>query len=700
MNLVKDKMWSVVGGKMSLIDMLWSDEDIELVSHLGFLTHIQLEMMGAMLQAVVDSTWRLGINYENYCRILGAVRSDDVLDLLEPITKKLCQVPWFELTGGSAFMQMPSAWRKEGKKEPIGNLMWPFQPRLGGSENGLRRMQQYPKRLNPELTVLFLFSFQQCSRGYGQYWSNGRLANNPIIYQLTGKTLRQKLFCAVLPGFVKDWRPLQRLPWVADCKNNGGLEYSGQPPWQKCFRKKLTGTANIRLAWSRAVVLDVPEQGGCNFTGDVGDVFSSYRIMSETKIFSQNKKKFFVKKAAGIMAAIFDQNTAHPAAVANLYEISKKHNRKLGKEILKMVGQGVSISNEVLPVIAENLETPLNVAIQKYFVTLRGGEVDGNKRIYLFWVQFESKAKIAVKGCVAQSYVLEVVEKRNSTAIDELIKFVLSRLQEIRAAILYVIAAVQDSEKLSPKGYSIANRFMLSINVNLWQVAFSYFGLSNRRGGSICYQRDVDRAAFKILDDILEQLVPCLRGIKGYKIITQANQYLLGGGKVSMDIGEKVLAGRAFAEAYLGLNRKDQCQLRDACLLNRVYVQSAFWHCYKKAVRYWSNPYQQMFERLVILLEYVEHKDGSGDVGDILVLVGDVVSEAKIDELFWGVSQFELIELLGELFSIRENKKGKIICDFGHLVNDVAYYHFQPDKILRKWARSIFLTERRTKCLS
>ena len=307
----------------SLPELLLTDTPLHHAPSIAFLSDIQHELLASILQVTVDSIWPGGLTQNLFRKLITTECSKNIESILREICDALYSLKGFSLVGNGAFMQIPAAWGTAFNQKSIAGLMWPFIPNINSADaKGLRRMPNVPAKLGPDITALFLFSSCTLPKGGLQYWSIGNLTGRSIVHYHYGKTLRQRLFSAVLPGFSKYWKPSRRIPWIPKCKNNRGLEEDNKPPFCRYIisTAQLGGTANIRFAQARAIVLDPPELGHCDISNEYNYVFSSYRLLTEPAVLERitahlpRSRKI---KAGGIMRSMY-KKVDHPSVSTQL----------------------------------------------------------------------------------------------------------------------------------------------------------------------------------------------------------------------------------------------------------------------------------------------------------------------------------------------------------------------------------------------
>ncbi|HHL34628.1 MAG TPA: hypothetical protein ENJ30_09725, partial [Desulfobulbaceae bacterium] len=321
--------------RLSLPDVLRCDTLLTPAPVPGYLAPIQNELLASILQVVVDTIWPGGLSKRNFRKLLESQNAENIQPLLDRICSRLKRINGFSLLGPSAFMQVPTAWRNNGKKMDIARLIWPFIPNVNGATaKGLRGMCPPPRRLGPDLTALYLYTSCCLPKGGARYWSIGNLAGRAVLHFRSGATMRQQLFGSVLPGYSPFWKPLQPLPWVSQCRNNRGLEADDRPP---CWiylngKKKIRGTANSRFFLARAMVLEPPEYGYCDISGEYGRVFTSYWLLKDSAAYEmilQYKPLRRQVKYAGIMGQMYKKKD-HPAVAGHgpEYNENDKESKK------------------------------------------------------------------------------------------------------------------------------------------------------------------------------------------------------------------------------------------------------------------------------------------------------------------------------------------------------------------------------------
>lgn len=683
LNLSSDPIWLFANEsgdtiRLSLPDILLSDAPLFHAPNFGFLASIQHELLASILQVAVDSIWLKGIRKKDYSRLICTEQSRELGTLIQKICATLKKIKGFVLIGNGAFLQIPSAWGRSEKKENIARLMWPFIPNIHGVEaKGLRRMSPIPMKIGPDLTALFLFASCTLSKGGAQYWTNGNLTGRALAHYHYGKTIRQRLFSAVLPGYSQYWKPLQTLPWIPDCLNNGGLEHNNRPPFWPYLSgiEKLTGTTNIRFFQSRAIVLDPPKLDQCDITGENTLVFETFRILSETALYGKVKKLDPANcdvQVSGIMGKMYAK-TEHPSVL--IQRSGDKKNSPMA--IASLPYHGFSLPSWSIIRLAHRY--PSHV-FQSLDSIINSNKVAVENQLDVFSLKYAAKNQ-DVRGVL--QYHCEGTGLFNKDQL-ALVSFLAEKSEHyikiVRDGIGYLLSG--DKNKKITKIHQIRLEAYPVINIcqDIWNTAdaiYHEFRINNipqdgwGKNSTYRFQETTRSCWVRFLLDVWDNGSLSFQNL--LKEFTAASM-LLGDDYMSVDFAHfdskpSVKAGRAFAEEYYLLSINNKSQLNNA---NAPYASRYFWRCMNMATREYSKAYQPLYEKALPLLEFVIPVSDSVNIGAILSKYNKFTSQKRIEILFTADDINVLIEYMQQLFSIIIAKiRNNIPVDFGLLIFDL-----------------------------
>lgn len=702
LNLSSDPIWLFANEsgdtiRLSLPDILLFDAPLFHAPNFGFLASIQHELLASILQVAVDSIWSKGIRKKDYSRLICTERSRELGTLIQLICAVLEKLKGFGLVGNGAFLQIPSAWGRSEKKEKIARLMWPFIPNIHGVEaKGLRRMSPIPMKIGPDLTALFIFSSCTLSKGGAQYWTNGNLSGRTLAHYHYGKTMRQQLFSAVLPGYSQHWKPLQTLPWIPDCLNNGGLEHNNRPPFWPYISgiKKLSGTTNIRFFQSRAIVLDPPKLDQCDITGEKTLVFETFRILSETALHEKVRELDPANcniQVSGIMGKMYTK-TDHPSVL-----IQRSGNKKNSPvAITSLPYHGFSLPPwsiirlahccpshiiQSLDLIISHkkvaVESQLDVFTLKY--AAKKQDVRGILQYHCDGTGFFNKDQLALTLFLAEKseHYIKIVKNWIGYLLSGDINKKNTKIHQITMESYPIINICQDIWNTAD---AIYHEFRKNNNLQeRWEENFTYRFQETIRSFWVRFLIDVwDSGSLSFQDRLKE-----------YTAATM----LLGDGFMSVDFANfdskpPFKAGRAFAEEYYLLSKNDKSQLNND---NAPYSSRYFWRCMNMATREYSKAHQPLYEKSLPLLKFIIPVNDSINIGSILYKYNKFTTQTTIELLFTVDDINILIECLQRLFNIIISKnRNNIPVDFGLLIFDLDEFSFRPNMVIRRWATGYF----------
>jgi len=697
--LTKDAIWNVTDNygcfsRLSIADILLSDLPLSHAPVPGYLAPVQHELLASILQVTVDSLWPRGIGKRQYHKLIHADHAEDVESVVQDICRSLNQIEGFNLFGRNAFMQIPSAWRNSGKLMSIGRLLWPFIPNPQGSAKGLRCMAPFPTHLAPDLTALFLYTSCCFPKGGTRFWGIGNLAGRAVLHQLRGKTLRQQLFSAVLPGSSPYWKPAQPLPWVSRCLNNGGLEYDDRPP---CWRylqgnKKIKGTANLRFFQARGMVLEPPEEGICDISGQHGMVFRKYHLLMDEVIYKNlvaYRQPLKNLKYSGILGKMYEKMD-HPSVAG------KHRDQAAGKKDFNLPCHGHAIPGWYATAVGF---THPAATIQVGEKNVPQAMTDPKSaKSSLFLVKY-SKGKQDVRGL----YHYQHHHCRYPERARMLVEMIDEATDRLRAGKKYLL---QMGRLQHSRLDDFADSAMLDSYQQLWNTADSLLSGSGLPGES---GKDWEKWAAVALDKTLrlcwqrimdEHWTGRRLSIKDRWREYTATRFVLEEETMERDRGfldghATVRAGRAFArEYYQGLSSGEQAQLSHETI---PVVSRYFWQCLNKARREDPALFQPMFEQVLPLLEYIHPVEDCRNLGDLLKLFPGIVREGDVERLFGLENIDEVVEQVHMLFKRIASGGYSLSCDFGVLLFDLKQHNFSPDKVIRRWATAFFMEKRQHK---
>ena len=677
------------GNYYSLPEILTCDEDLTHTPAIGFLGPMQHELLASIIQWAVDSYWKDGLSKSDYQRLLLSTKVHDVIDLIDVITLQIKRSNGFSLAGYGSFMQMPNSWRQHGRIKPVSDLLWPYTPKRNSSENGLRCMEEYPLSLGPDLTCLLLYTFNLMSRGYSQFWSQGLFSNSPLFQVCCGGTIRQQLFSSVLPGFVKAWRPLQpNLAWIANCKNNGGLNDDNRPPFLPYLttEQKIKGTANVRFAWSRAISLTPPKSGICSISGYAGDTYQTFHLLSEKKLHNILKDITTRKlpKISGIMRSMISENVNHPALSAK--------PRKLPQKLANF---------GLLTLMNSNAATSLQIAVDIILCKYLHLE-DIPLKLSLFSVEYAPKREVVVNGVQSKTYLLSTKNLEHEKSVASfIVESVQKRIRQMSTAIFYFHTR-ETAKATHSQSIDISIQNLLSYaEHHLWHRAAILFDHLKTNNSTTDVEKEILLVARKAWNTIETRLFSEITNPSDYRAYFQACNRTVWRKMDPSITSEKVAAGRAFAKAYKSLTRAEQNRMQDANLTGEVYTLPSYWACLNKAIKQWPLAYQPIFELFLSCLDSITPVENDLAVGKMLLYVENNTN-ITVESVFSANGQTDLICIIADILSCSSARVGNIDCDCGILLHDIIQYHFIPSTVLRRWAASLYLQtiEKDKLCLS
>ncbi|MDD2465403.1 MAG: hypothetical protein PHI97_15510 [Desulfobulbus sp.] len=702
LNLSLDPIWLLANEsgdtiRLSLPDILLSDTPLFHVPSFGFLSSIQHELLASILQVAVDSIWSKGISKKDYSRLICTEQSGELGTLIQRICDVLEKLKGFALVGNGAFLQIPSAWGRFERKENIARLMWPFIPNIHGVEaKGLRRMSPIPMKLGPDLTALFLFASCTLSKGGTQYWTIGNLTGRALAHYHYGKTMRQRLFSAVLPGYSQYWEPSLPLPWIPDCQNNGGLEHDDRPPFWPYLSgiKKISGTANIRLFQSRAIVLDPPELDKCEISGETTLVFKTFRILSEIALYRKVRELAPANCKAqvpGIMGKMYTK-TDHPSVLTQRSE--DEENSNMASASLPYHG----FSMPSWSIISLAHRCPSHV-IQSLNLIIDLNKSAGQSELVLFSLKYAAKNQ-DVRG--AFQYHCGSTGLFNEHKLD-LILFLAEKSEEyiknIRDRIRYLLIGDTNKKNVQRHQKAFETSSIINIYQDIWNTADSIFheykminNLPESWKDNLIYrfEKKIRSCWFQFIEDVWNN--GSLSFQDRFQEFT-ATRKLLGDGFMTINLpflasNQSVKAGQAFAECYYLLGEQEKSQLINN---KNPYTSRYFWLCMNMARKECHKLYQPLYEHALHLLQFIIPVTDYANFGSVLSKHNSCINIERVEFLFNEYEQNGLIEYLQQILGIIRTKKRSLIhLDFGLLLFDLEEFNFRPNMVMRRWATGYF----------
>ncbi len=694
-NLTTGPIWSFNDNssdnaiKLSLPEVLYSDMSLSHYPTPGYLAPIQHELLASILQVAIDTVWPKGIPEKLHSELTKSDQLIPVRSTINKICEQLKKQEGFNLIGNGAFLQMPTNWRSAGKESPIAGLIWPFIPNIQGEAKGNRRIPVVPTKMEPALTALYLFSTCLLSKGGSYYWNSGNLTNRTSIHQYRGKTLRQHLFQAILPGYAPSWKPIQPLPWIPHCKNNGGLESNDKPPFARYLtgKQNIRGTANIRFYQARAIILDPPEQGVCDFTGASTTVFSTYRLINDLTLHQQLKRCCKLPnslKMAGILSKMYDKHD-HPSVSTPSQQDEQKKFNELPHYGYTKPYWAISRASHQYPsdvIDSRKASSQSNNPLEK---------------ISLFQINYAKKNQDP-KGIFIHQKVHTCCDSKLTAIIDFLNDTAKQTIQQIRSG-LWLLLIPNNKSRLSTTSQEYLDIWLLTCRQHLWHTADTlFYAKSASKSLDDCkyqitrrFQEAKHHLWQKILADYQDVSSMCIKDhFKEYS----ATKIALGEDAMFIDLPyleskPVVKAGRAFARAYYDLTKAEKAHLIQE--IDRPFVCRHFWDCMRSATKQDPDAYQPMYEAILPLLQYIVPQEDGKNIGEILSLTINRSQSNRVDQLLAETNINSLLdEILITLQYVTKDGRFPIPLDAGILCNDIKQYHFDKDAVIRRWAQQYF----------
>ena len=679
--------------RLSLPDVLRCDTLLTPAPVPGYLSPIQLELLTSILQVVVDSIWPRGLSKKDYQQLLKSDKSESAQPLLDQICRQLEIIKGFSLIGTSGFLQVPLAWRASDKKMDIARLIWPFIPNVNGSSaKGLRGMCPPPGRLGPDLTALYLYSSCCLSRGGSRYWGSGNLAGKAVLHCRSCATMRQQLFGSVLPGCSPFWKPLQPLPWVSQCRNNRGLEADDRPP---CWiylngKKKIRGTANSRFFLARAMVLEPPEYGYCDISGEYGRVFTSYRLLKDStahEMILQYKPLRRQVTYVGIMRQMYEKKD-HPAVAGHGRE-QKESNKKSEKFSLPYHGYSIPCWY-ALSVASDYPSQTLQTGKSLSGKTFSGGQTGCS----LFLLKYHKKNQ-DVRGLFQYTWLESDSQFADRARI--LKQIAVQTVQQLHDGKDLLFSGTKGKKKKKKTADDHTDSTMVNGAQQLWNLADKLLYTQDWDEGKSgqwlvefafhktlikCWQQlledNWDNGCLTLSDRYHEFKVTCM--VLGENEMENDREYI--------DTLPMVRAGRVFARTYHQLDRQKKAQL---CNEGHPVVSRYFWQCMNRARREDPSAFQPMFEMALPLLEYIHPVENGNSLGKTLRLNSRFFKSRRIELLFLEQDQELLLDQVQQMFHTIVSRTGRSVSfDLGAFLHDIKQLHFHPDRVIRRWATDYF----------
>lgn len=697
-NLSAGRIWSFADDsgdtiRLSLPDVLISDIPLHHSPLPGYLAPIQHELLSSILQVAIDGIWPRGIGKRQYADLINSERLDLVRSTVQKICDRLEEQKGFSLSGHGAFLQMPTAWRPVGKKSRIARLMWPFIPNVqGATAKGLRRTAPVPDQLGPDLTALFLFTTCTLPKNGTRYWSMGNLAGRALLHQYLGKTLRQQLFQAVLPGYSSQWKPLQPLPWLPECQNNGGLEKDNRPPFAKYMlgKKRLQGTANLRFYLARAVILDPPEQCVCAVTGEQTTVFNGYRLLTDkavhTKIMqcARLPKK---SKAAGILTTMY-RKLDHPSVAGSSCNDGQEKDFDLPYHGFPRPPWSMAHAWQAFP-------SPTMQAVTLFSESNKHQNGGGGS---FFQVKYVARKQDARGLFLYQCPGPFLFDENESRKVHLLKKTVEQSVEHLKSGIVFLLRQGK-KKKTSKQGKELQQEWLTTCSQQLWNIADAllytevededYEQWQQQVAGR--FQREIKILWQHILQDY--QNVGSM-SLADHQKECDATGIVLQGETMYIDLPyleskPVVRAGRAFAKAYQGLGKEGKARLGDQGVA--VYTSRHFWTCMNKARKEDPNAYQPMYEQILPLFPFIQPREDGTSLGDILFFNSSRIQPRRVEMLFSETDKEMLLDEVLQVFhSLTAGSRSLLPLDVGIFCYDLTQFHFKPDIVIRRWAYQYF----------
>jgi CRISPR type I-E-associated protein CasB/Cse2 len=707
LNLATSKIWSCEDDtgdsiRLSLPEILLFNYPLYHAPSFGYLAPLQHELLSSILQCCVDSIWPKGISKKHYSQLINI----EDIQLIYPLVLRIChelkRIQGFSLAGNSAFLQMPTAWKKSGNKMQIARLMWPFIPNTHKTSQakGIRRLAPVPAKLGPDLTALFLFSSCALPKGGTRYWTIGNLAGRAILHAKHGRILRQQLFSSVLPGYSPHWKKLQPLPWISQCMNNGGLGFDDRPPFLPYLtgKKKLSGTANLRFFQARGIMLDPPESGVCDVSGEFIPVFTSYHLLEDRAVHKQvmgytKSKKSKKIKAANVLGKMFTKAT-HPSVSGNppgTLRDNKDKNIKfnfpyhgysipawavMGK-VLPFPSQTIQAHNGIIPSPPE-LDT-CNWSFTQLKYAAKQQDARG-----LFQYHFPENIAFATHKMEQAAFLEEATD---------------TSIQQVRSGMRLLSSRRNSNQRHKQNTSEQVNHDMLSISQQLWNTADTLFY------DFLVIEPDTKTWQIEVTFSLKNEMHRCWHrflennwdskplSFEDYKRGYRATRIALGENYMDYDrsyleANPVVRAGRAFAQAYQELSTSERSQLLNE---STPYISGFFWICMRKARKEDPDAFQRIYEQVLPLLADIIPVHNEKNIGRILAEQKRYVHQRRMELLFSEEDRDMLLDILLQLFHIISSKNGRAIkVDFGVLLLDLTQFHFRPGTVIRRWATDYF----------
>lgn len=692
-NIATDPIWRVSDSQgqsayISLTEMIFSDRDWDHAPPVAALSVLQHELLASVLQVAIDTLWAKGMPKHEYRHLLMKEQAKEVRNILKLIKDVAVEMPGLNLFGEDAFMQVPESWALHGKKMDIASLMTPFIPQEGSQAKGLRRMVPTPKKIGPDLTALYLFGCCTLSKGGLQYWTPGNMANRTVAHLKYGKTLRQRLFASVLPGFSSEWRPKQPLAWVEEEQHHPLLRYVLGP-------EKIRGTCNIRFYLSRAIRLDLPTSGNCDVIMKETDVCAGLRIVNERVLWrvmcDQSSGQDLQKtKAAGLLGRMYAPSTYHPSVA---YRQSPDKKNELWP--VKFPPEGSPGSPlAFIPLLEKN--PPLTFQVVKNITGDHQLSVNAGAKV--FYTRYVSDRQV-LQGLVLKETLSG--EGAISPLTELIVEVASKQLGRIQEAVSLLASEHRDEKKKKTTSLAWKRDQLMSLRHNLWQAASEILnreridnGLANdelKNAILMRFKKIALREWHKTLscrpspssmsERYREYEATC--NVLGVDKMTEPND------ADSPSMQPRIMAGRKFAETFDNLTAGERASLQHA---QSPTTTRFFWDCMNQALREDPHAYFKLYEEMIPLFAQATPVEDTHNVGHVLSRFKQHVHPRRIEDFFLEDQQKMVIDSLGQIFSLIKSRTGHkaIKLDFGILVQDLTDFRFRHDMVLRRWAESFF----------
>lgn len=697
LNLVAGKIWpfqdeSGNSFRLSLSEALLTDIPIRHDPTPGYLAPIQHELLSSILQVSIDSLWMNGISKKKYQQIIESNDIAAVDSLILEVCNHLDKMKGFNLIGSGAFMQMPTSWRESAKTMPIARLMWPFIPNVAGNDaKGLRRLSQTPQKLTPDQTALFIFTTCTLSKNGSQYWSNGNLAGRLILHSFHGKTMRQNLFRSILPGYSEHWLPLQPLPWIPKCLNNGGLEFDNKPPFKKYLTEnyKLNGTGNIRFFQSRAIILDPPEIEFSSKTNKQTYFFTTYSLLSDKIIYNKLQESGSTPKKikySAILNSIFEEKN-HPSI-----EISNKNNN---------VTNFLKITQYKFPKPYWSTQIHhsdvASYTTKSTHIFLNDESKFNSMELSFFKLKYVSK-KQDVNG-------LDLCQHINHSFLNEdnikhaaiLNKIADKSIEDLKLGIMALLQSTKVKNNRNDK--TLILDWLLTCSQRIWNFADSALLTGNPCENFEEWEHKITNLFLKEKTEIWRKTLAeywstSSLSLAEHKREFYATRIILGEDTMHpnlpyLESKPLVKSGRAFITAYQKLSTEGKARLRDQG--EQLYISRFFWECMNAALKEDPSAFQPIYEQIIPLLPYVSPIENGMSLGDILCRHKGRIPQNRVELLLSERDREMLIDQCFYLFRFLSQKgQTPIPLDLGIFIYELKQFHFESEKIIRRWAYQYF----------